>query len=178
MATNKPNKCLTDDGAETEVFSVQRWVPPGSENEIWSNIMTPIGAMVGCRKTCVDYHFTPIAKNVAWKLGDQIRLVMLWSDPDFMPMSQIAYIECQEFMNESVRITHIQKDVVKGINEAGEMFQWAKETFVLQTAPEWYSNMIGSVVGVYNEEFTLTVNGTQHFDDGQVKQMLIANLLL
>ena len=156
------------------VLSVQRWVSPNSTDEIWSNIREPIGAILGCRRTCVDYHFVPIT-NVAWQKGLQIRLVML-SEPDEMPNSQIAYLEAQEFMNESVCVTAVDHSTIEGVNGDGDVFRWNKDTLVLQQAPEQHAIMVGSSLGgVYHEEFTFTVNNAFTVPWPEVKAMLKAN---
>jgi len=170
-------KYLKDENKDISLFAVQRWVPPHSKNEIWSNVMDPIGAIFGCKKTCVDYDFVPI-DDVLWENGLEVRLVILWSEPDFMPHSQITY--CQEFMNESVQITKVGEDFVEGNNDERELFRWHKKTFVLQKAPQRHASMIGSSLGPYEpcvcyNEFTFTVNRDIHFNEKQVKHMLEAN---
>ncbi len=172
-------KYLKYENEDHSLFAVQRWVPSHSENEIWSNEMGPIGAMLGCRDTRVDYEFGPI-ENVLWEIGLVVRLVMLWSEPDFMPESQIPYLRYQAFMNESVQITKVGENFVEGNNDEQELFRWHKKMFILQKAPQQHASMIGSSLGPYDpcicrNEFTLTVNCDDHFNEKQVKRLLEAN---
>ena len=163
----------SEEEEEETQFGVQRWVEPYSTDEIWSNVLDPVGAAFGCRQTCVDYTFFKILKTL-WEVGLSVRLVMLHFDPhEELPQSQITYLKMQEFLNVEVKITLVKETFVEGKAFDGGIYRWDKNSFKLLKAPPVHSTFVnyvlgGDTPGVFHSDFTITVNHDCFFDEKKV----------
>jgi hypothetical protein len=169
----------SEEEVETQ-FGVQRWVEPYSTDEIWSNVLDPIGAAFGCRQTCVDYTFFKILKTL-WEVGLSVRLVMLHFDEDEeLPQSQITYLRMQQFLNVEVKITLVKETFVEGQAFDGGIYRWDKNSFKLLRAPPVHLTFVNHVLGgdtpgVFHSDFTITVNQDCFLDEKKVRQLILAN---